>query len=86
MAKLVLGAEHDGALIRATKRALRKLGARRTLGWWGLGGSQEVSSETWKSPVGPILLEAETYEGFTITGPEDFIARVATLARERLRR
>ena len=84
MAKAELGAEHDDRAISAANWALRKIGAKRQAKSWGVGGSQEVSREEWHAGGEVLVLEGETYLGLTITGPDNLVARVAQLVREKL--
>jgi hypothetical protein len=86
MATITLGAEHDRRVVRAARWALRKLGAKRKGWWWGLGGSQDVVHEEWDTKAGIVVVEAETYIGVTISGPDDFIAQAADLVSRKLGR
>ena len=75
-AELHVGAD-DGEARRRLKRALRKAGARRVGSWWGLGGSQEISSATFRIDGGRLTIEAETYIGLTVVGDEEAVAALA---------
>jgi hypothetical protein len=71
--ELHVGAD-DGEARKRLKRALRKAGARRVGSWWGLGGSQEISSATFRIGGGRLTIEAETYIGLTVAGDEEAVA------------
>ena len=76
--------EADERAIKAVHWALRKVGARRRRGSWGVGGSQEVITERWQCWLATLTLEAETYIGLTLSGPDKLVNRVAQLAADRL--
>ena len=76
--------ETDRQAIKAAKWALREVGASRHSGSWGVGGSQEVASEAWQHGSDILILEAETYIGLTLSGPEALVKRVAQLATDRI--
>ena len=67
----------DDATRRRVKSALRKAGARRVGRWWGLGGSQEITSWTFVVDGSRLEVEAETYVGLSLSGDESAIASVA---------
>ncbi|HEV7227544.1 hypothetical protein [Brevundimonas sp.] len=50
--------------------ALKKAGARRIGSWWGLGGSQEITTWTFALRSGHLRVEAETYVGLSLMGDE----------------
>jgi hypothetical protein len=76
--------ESDQQAIEAAKWALRKVGAMRRSNSWGVGGSQEIASEKWQCGGTTLTLEAETYVGLTLSGPEELVNLVAQLAADRL--
>ena len=84
MATAILGPEHDRRLMRATKWALRKVGARPLDQKWSLFGSQELSSQRWMSSVGRLTLTAETYMGLVLEGPDEVVESVLSLVKRRL--
>ena len=86
MATLILGAEHDRKVKRAATWALRKIGARRKRGWLGFAGSQEIAHTEWKIGRETLVLEAETFLGLTLSGPDEIVDRVESLCRQRLGR
>jgi hypothetical protein len=74
--------ETDRQAIKAAKWALREVGANRHSDSWGVGGSQEVASEVWQHGSDTLTLEAETYIGLTLSGPDALVKRVAQLATD----
>lgn len=76
MAKIVLGDEFDGALRERTCRVLREAGARLASSERGIGGSQEVVIEEWILGGAKLILEAETYMGLSLSGPDHLLARI----------
>jgi len=77
--------ESDQRAIEAVHWALRKVGARRRGGSWGVGGSQEVITEKWQRWLATLTLKAETYIGLSLSGPDRLVNQVAQLAADRLR-
>jgi hypothetical protein len=55
---------------------LLDLGYRPTDKWWGVGGSQEVSHWEFTGALGIVTIEAETYVGLTVTGPDVAVSEV----------
>lgn len=82
MSKVTISPEYDGRSIWATTEVLRSLGARR-LGGERLGN--DFSWEEWILQDRRLRLEAETYMGFTVEGPDELVATVARLVNERLK-
>jgi hypothetical protein len=79
-----LGDEYDEALVRRVRAALRAAGATRATHSWGVGGSQEIGQEQWAMEGATITLEAETYEGLTLSGDPQLVQRiVADLSADR---
>lgn len=75
-AELHIGAD-DRETRKRLKRALRKAGARRIGSWWGLGGSQEISSATFEIHGGRLRIEVETYVGLTVMGDDEAVSALA---------
>jgi hypothetical protein len=71
-----LGDEYDHALRAALLAALLESGATLKERWSGVGGSQEVSHEAWDTAHGVVTVEAETYIGLSIEGPEVAVAPI----------
>ncbi|HEY8574434.1 hypothetical protein [Phenylobacterium sp.] len=78
MAKVVLGDEFDRSLRECTRRALKEAGGKRVATKWGVAGSQELDAEEWSFGAAKIVLEAETYTGLSLSGPEDLLRQIAT--------
>jgi hypothetical protein len=64
------GPEYDNAVQRRLKAVLLELGYRPSIKWWGVGGSQELLHWELAGALGELTVEAETYIGLTITGPD----------------
>jgi len=71
-----VGDEYDEALIGRVRSALSVAGAKRTGHSWGVGGSQEIAHEEWSVDGVTLTLEAETYEGLTLSGDREFVERI----------
>lgn len=71
-----LGDEYDRDLRAALLTALLESGATLKDRWSGVGGSQEVSREEWETVHGAVTVEAETYVGLSIEGPEAAVAPI----------
>lgn len=71
---------HVGADDQRTRKrlvaALRKAGARRVGKWWGVGGSQEITTWIFEVAGGRLSVEAETYIGLTLVGDEAAVSAV----------
>ncbi|KSB90266.1 hypothetical protein AS593_20435 [Caulobacter vibrioides] len=65
-----LGDEYDRDLRAALLTALLEAGATLKDRWSGVAGSQDVSHEEWDTAHGVVVVEAETYIGLSIEGPE----------------
>jgi hypothetical protein len=84
MATATLGAEYDIELRKTVTNVLKALGARAGATSWGVGGSQEVSRAEFSVGGAKLVLEAETYVGFTITGPDHMVEDIADRVRRKL--
>lgn len=76
---VIIGKEYDDRLRGALRRVLIHLRATGLSHDWGIGGSQEL--ETTEVLVGPdrIVIEAETFVGLSIRGPDDVVDRIRAL-------
>jgi hypothetical protein len=83
---IVLGHEYDDKLRLTLVQLLRELGATGLEETWGLAGSQEISSAKAQLGGKPLLIEAETYIGLSITGDPNLVRQIAATVRERLHR
>lgn len=70
------GPEFDNANQGRLKAVLLDLGYLPVSRWWGVGGSQEVSHWEFAGALGKLTVEAETYIGLTITGPDAAVKEV----------
>jgi hypothetical protein len=64
-------------LVTATNGVLRDMGGHKISNSWGVGGSQEVEVTKWRLGWRTIIVEAETYIGLTITGPDELVRQIA---------
>jgi hypothetical protein len=72
----VVGAEFDANLQRALGLALMDLGFTLDDESWGVGGSQELRRWVVETPLGQLIVEAETYVGLSISGPVEVVSAV----------
>ena len=77
----VLGREFDDSLRADLKTVLSELGATFGPVRWGVGGSQQVESMSVQVRGQSLLVEAETYVGLSITGPEELVAEVENMIK-----
>ncbi|GAA0681371.1 hypothetical protein GCM10009429_01790 [Dyella marensis] len=77
----VLGREFDDSLRTDLKTVLSELGATFGPVRWGAGGSQQVESMSVQVRGQSLLVEAETYVGLSITGPEELVAEVESMIK-----
>lgn len=74
---IVLGDEFDDDLRADVLDILKSLGGTSSgQNDWGVAGSQEVERITVKLRGKEICVEAETYVGLSITGPDDLVAEI----------
>ena len=80
---IVLG--DDDKKFEALKLVLRELGATKLDSEWGVGGSVEL--ETWKIKIAmdEIKIEAETYQGVSITGPHEIVSKIVDLINQKIK-
>ena len=55
---------------------LVKLGFNLSTNWTGVGGSEEIFRWGVESNEGKLIIQAETYVGLTIEGPEEIVNKV----------
>ena len=78
-----LGSEFDIDLRRALRDVLEDMEAVGDEGWWRVGGIHDVSLAEIRVGSDLLTLEAESYVGLTMTGPEDLINRIMRRVAER---
>ena len=78
-----LGNEYDAPLLEALKATIMELGGAPRESWWGVAGSQEIASFEVAFAGEIVLVEAETYEGLTLTGRDELVDRIAERVRAR---
>jgi len=83
-ASIVLGDEYDAALRNALHVVLVRLSAVGLDKSWAVGGSQEIEVAEVDLMGGKIKIEAETFVGLTIFGPEFIIDEIADKVRQEL--
>jgi hypothetical protein len=85
---VVLGDEFDDDLRADVQDVLRSLGAV-SFGQedWGVAGSQELEKMTFILQGKAVLVEAETYVGLSMTGPDDLVTEIKNMvdAKQRMR-
>lgn len=74
---VILGEEHDAALKGRLMEWLKAAGAVPLSSEWGVAGSQEVASLTVDLRGAVIRIEAETYIGLSISGPDEVVGEIA---------
>lgn len=72
-----LGATDDARLRDALRDTLQNRGATTIDRSWGVGGSVELETLTVRIGDECIVIEAETFEGLTLTGPPALAAELA---------
>jgi hypothetical protein len=82
--RLVLGEEHDTALVEALKHVLKLMGARAAASAWGVGGSQELIEADFLVGNGTVHVEAETYVGLAVEGDAPVLDEIARRVGERM--
>ncbi len=73
---IVLGREWDSESWAALERVLLELGAAPGEESYGHAGSQELRTRTWTLREAELVVEAETWMGLSITGPQAVIEQV----------
>jgi hypothetical protein len=75
--KIILGDEYDEDLKGVVRKVLIENGAVELDKSWNLGGSQEIETLQIKLGDEVITVEAETFIGLTIEGPEPLVENLA---------
>lgn len=84
MTRVVLGEEHDAALLAALRAVLSEAGAvPQGEEEMTLAGSQERVVQRFRVGGETVTAEAETYAGFSLRGPADVVRRIADEVRAR---
>lgn len=78
---VVLGKEFDSELQKRLVAALRRRGALITANNCAVAGSQEIVTLTTEICGAEIVVEAETYIGLTLTGPEQIVHEIESELR-----
>jgi hypothetical protein len=84
--RVLLGAEHDAALLAALRAVLSEAGAvpeGEGEEEMTLAGSQERVVQRFRVGGETVTAEAETYAGLSLRGPEDVVRRIADEVRAR---
>lgn len=81
---VVLGDEYDDKLRAVLREILVYLGATGVSSDWGVAGSQEVERIEVRIGGKPLIIEAETYIGLTVTGDLELTDRVEAMVKSRL--
>jgi len=80
-ATAILASEHDLAATNALQSVLREMGAEQVSRSWGVAGSQEVNTLHFTCGDEPLVVEAETYVGLSITGDSQLVELIAHRVR-----
>lgn len=83
---VVLGEEHDAAMLRALLDVLAEMGADVGPPHWSLAGSQEITTRHVTVDGCRLVVEAETYMGLSLTGEPSIVTTVAERVRQRISR
>ena len=83
-ATAIIASEHDLAATNALLRVLREMGAEEVSRNWGVVGSQEVNTLHFSLGGLPLIVEAETYVGLSITGDSEAVESIADRVRKAL--
>jgi hypothetical protein len=85
--RVVVGAEWDEDLRTRLLTVLQDMGTTAGGSTWTVGGSQELEVLQVSVRGQPVVVEAETYVGLTLTGPTDLVkeiqARVSAMQDDR---
>jgi len=81
---IILAPEYDNDLFEVLSNTLKSEGAKIFSKDWGVGGSQEVSTWDVKINEETINVEAETYIGLSIRGPNTLIERIAQKVKHQM--
>lgn len=71
-----IGSEFDSPLVGDVRRLLLVLGYAEDSHWTGVAGSQDIAHWEYVGSKGRLILEAETYIGLTLVGPENLVIEV----------
>jgi len=80
----VLGPEYDDHVRDVLRDVLRALGGRVIDKSWGVGGSQEVETLDVEIDSQRLHVEADTYMGLSIEGPDELVEHIRTVVFARL--
>ena len=81
---IILGDEYDDKLRDALMLTLKEEGAIPVDKSWAVAGSQEIEFLEVSLDSESVTIEAETYIGLSITGPQNIVERIAEKTRNRL--
>jgi hypothetical protein len=82
-ATITLGPEHDEDLQRTLIAVLEEMGAELEPAGWGVAGSQEIVARDARLGGDTMRIEAETYIGLSLTGPEHLVRDVEARVKAR---
>ena len=80
---VVLGAEHDEALVGRLRAVLARLATGAPRSAWGHAGSQELTTLDVEIAGRALRVEAETYVGLSLVGPAALVDPIAALVQQR---
>jgi len=82
---IILGPEYDLGLQEILRGVLEELRGVELSHGWGVGGSQELETAEVRIGAQRVTVEAETYIGLSVRGPEELVERIRTLVRRAAR-
>ncbi|WP_155122353.1 hypothetical protein [Burkholderia ubonensis] len=82
--KIVVGDEYDEALRKALSIAISEIGAEIVDKNWGVAGSQELEILVINVNGNVITIEAETFVGISVEGPESTVADFMKIVNKNL--
>lgn len=83
---IVLGDEFDQDLREDLLEVLRNLGATSGSGEWAMAGSQELEKISFEIRGALVDVEAETYIGLAIKGPEGVVNEIKKMIEMKQKR
>jgi hypothetical protein len=79
--EILLGDEHDSALLAHLQAAVVARGGTFSESSYGVGGSQEVITYTIKLPSGTLEAISETYIGLVLRGSYELVRELSLAVR-----
>jgi hypothetical protein len=77
-----LAPEYDLAATNALLQVLREMGAEEVSRNWSVAGSQEINTLRFSLKGKPLIVEAETYIGLSVTGTRETVDAITSRVRD----